>query len=176
MEYNTAIKSKKEGGKFFPALCNIIGTFILALVIISFIPVAVPEMMGYEIYNVISGSMEPVIPVGSVIYVKYESPVNVVEGDVIAFYSLNSVIAHRVVSNNSGENTFTTKGDANKSSDMNAVDYSSFIGVVKYHFPYAGALMELYTSSRGKLYAICFAAAGAAFNILASLVRNGKKA
>jgi signal peptidase I len=163
---------RQKGGKIFPAVCNIIGTVILAAVIISFIPVAVPEMFGYEIYNVISGSMEPSIPIGSAIYVRYESPMTVNEGDVIAFYSQNSVISHRVVANNSSENSFTTKGDANKLIDMNSVDYNSFIGVVKYHFPYIGNLMELYTSSKGKIYAVCLAAAGALFNMAASVMRR----
>jgi signal peptidase I len=162
----------QKGGKIFPAVCNIIGTCLLLIVIISFIPVAVPEILGYEIYNVISGSMEPSIPVGSAIYVKYESPMNVNEGDVIAFYSMDSVISHRVVANNHSENSFTTKGDANASADMNSVDYNSFIGVVKYHFPYVGDLMELYTSSKGKLYAVCFAAAGALLNMAASVMRR----
>jgi hypothetical protein len=76
------------------------------------------------------------------------------------------------VANNSSENSFTTKGDANKLIDMNSVDYNSFIGVVKYHFPYIGNLMELYTSSKGKIYAVCLAAAGALFNMAASVMRR----
>lgn len=79
--------------------------------------------MGYEIYNVVSGSMEPEIPVGSVIYVKAVSPETVEEGDIIAFTSGVSVISHRVVSNQTVEGKFTTKGDANAENDMNPVGY-----------------------------------------------------
>ncbi len=58
-----------RGGKLIPALCNLLGTLILVLVIASCLPLTVPRLFGYEIYEVVSGSMEPEIPVGSVIYV-----------------------------------------------------------------------------------------------------------
>lgn len=96
---------------------------ILLLIIAVCIPVTVPKLMGYEIYNVVSGSMEPEIPVGSVIYVKAVSPETVEEGDIIAFTSGVSVISHRVVSNQTVEGKFTTKGDANAENDMNPVGY-----------------------------------------------------
>ena len=92
-------RSEAKGGNVIPALCSIIGILILCSVIASCLPVTVPRLMGYEIYNVVSGSMEPEIPVGSVIYVKAAAPEEVREGDVIAFWSNGSVVAHRVVKN-----------------------------------------------------------------------------
>ena len=58
---------KTKGGMLIPALCNIVGTFILLSVIITCLPAAVPRLLGYEVYNVVSGSMQPEIPVGSLI-------------------------------------------------------------------------------------------------------------
>ena len=78
-------RSGHKSGKILPALCSVSGTLILISVIAVCIPITVPKLMGYEIYNVVSGSMEPEIPIGSAIYVKAAEPEGVQEGDVIAF-------------------------------------------------------------------------------------------
>ncbi len=163
--------SGRKGGKVIPALCNFFGILILLAVIASCLPLTIPRYMGYEIYNVVSGSMEPEIPVGSVIYVDIIDPEEVQEKDVIAFRSNGSVITHRVVQNKLVEGEFVTKGDANAAEDMNTVPYMNLIGRVKYHFPVIGQLMVLYTSNIGKAYVICFAACGAMLNMLAGRLR-----
>ena len=161
-----------KGGRFIPALCNLFGTLILLLVIASCLPMTVPRLMGYEIYEVVSGSMEPEIPVGSVVYVKETKPEDIQEGDVIAFWSGDSVITHRVTRNKLVEGEFATKGDANAAEDIRTVAYSELIGRVTYHFPVIGELMRLYTSNIGKIYVIAFAACGAMLNMLASRLRD----
>lgn len=168
-------RSGAKGGKLIPALCNVAGTLILLSVIASCLPVTIPRFMGYEIYNVVSGSMEPEIPVGSVIYVEKIAPEEVQEQDVIAFWSNDSVIAHRVMKNKLVEGSFVTKGDANEQEDMNEVDYEALVGRVAYHYPMVGRLMVLYTSSMGKAYVVCFAACGAMFNMLAGRIRERRR-
>lgn len=165
-------RSTKRKGGVIPALCNILGTLILVAVIASCLPVTVPRLFGYEIYNVVSGSMAPEIPVGSILYVERCSPLDVEEQDVIAFQSASSVITHRVVKNDQVEGEFITKGDANAAEDMNSVEYDALIGRVKYHFPFLGGLMALYTSGVGKAYIVCFAACGAMLNLLAGRLRD----
>ena len=155
-----------------PALCNILGTLILLSVILSCLPPAMARIRGDQIYNVVSGSMEPGSPVGSAIYVQAVEPEAVEEGDVIAFYSGTSVIAHRVVRNRVGEGEFITKGDANAENDMNPVGYNELIGRVCLHYPVVGAFLEVCTSNVGKVYLICFAACGAMLNMLAGRLRN----
>lgn len=167
--------SSAKGGKVIPALCNIVGTLILLSVVASCLPVTVPRLMGYEIYDVVSGSMEPEIPVGSILYVEKAEPEDVQSGEVIAFWSNDSVIAHRVVQNKIVEGVFSTKGDANAGEDMNDVTYDALIGRVKMHYPMLGHLMALYTSSVGKVYVICFAACGAMFNLLAGRLRERRR-
>lgn len=81
----SAYRSGHKGGKLLPALCSVAGTLILVSVIAVCIPITVPKLMGYEIYDIVSGSMEPEIPIGSVIYVKAAAPEDIQEGDVIAF-------------------------------------------------------------------------------------------
>ena len=167
-----ARRPARKGGKFFPALCNIIGTLILLAVIAVSLPLALPRFFGYEIYTVVSGSMEPTIPVGSVIYVEpVEEPRDVQVGEIIAFNSNGTVVAHRVVQNQYFYEEFVTKGDANDQEDINPVSYRSLIGRVKQSVPQVGRLMMVYTSRIGKVYLLCLAACGVMFNVLAGRIR-----
>ena len=168
-------RSDKKGGGLIPALCNIMGTLILLTVIAASLAITLPRAMGYDIYNVVSGSMEPGIPVGSAIYVEGADPEDIQAGEVIAFRDGDSVIAHRVVENQVVEGEFTTKGDANAENDMEPVAYAALIGRVAAHYPVLGGVMSLYTSRIGKAYVICFAACGAMFNILAGQLRARRK-
>ena len=157
---------------YVPALCSVIGTLMLLVVIAATIPLTVPNFMGYEIFNVVSGSMEPTIPVGSIIYVKEIDPVEVESGDIIAFQSGDSVIMHRVVDNKMVEGAFTTKGDANNGEDMNDVSYDNLIGIVVKHVPILGQLLILFGSTFGRVCMVCFAACGAVLNILGGRFRD----
>lgn len=170
-EMPQARRPGKKGRGIVPALCNIIGTLILVSAIVVCLPAVAPQVLGYEVFCVVSGSMEPEIPVGSAVFVKGTSPETVEEGDVIAFRSGESVITHRVVANHKVEGEFTTKGDANEGEDMNRVPYSALTGRVERHIPALGDILTVLTSTLGKVYLLCFAACGAMLNLLASRLR-----
>ena len=57
-------------GKF----ASIMGILIIIAVIVLCIPLTVPKFLGMDSYSVISGSMEPAIPTGSLVYSKYQEP------------------------------------------------------------------------------------------------------
>lgn len=162
--------SERKGRKFIPALCRIFGTVILLGVIAAFFPLTAPRLMGYEIYEVISGSMEPEIPVGSVIYVRPVEPEDVENGDIIAFVQNGSMITHRVEENRYVEGEFITKGDANSKEDMLPVEYDSLEGKVMFHFPVLGRIMTLMASNVGKLYAAMLLMCGVMFHMLARIL------
>lgn len=167
--------SGKKGGGVVPALCNILGTLILAGAIAVCLPAVAPQALGYEVYCVVSGSMEPEIPVGSAVFVKDTAPEEVKEGDVIAFLGGDSVITHRVVANHKVEGEFTTKGDANEGEDMNRVSYSALKGRVERHVPVLGDILTVVASASGKAYLLCFAACGAMLNLLAGRLRARRR-
>ena len=162
----------KKGGMLIPALCNVIGTLILIAVIATSVPLAVPTLLGYEIYNVTSGSMEPALPVGSVIYVEHVKPETIQSGDIIAYYVDAVVVTHRVVENRFVEGVFVTKGDANEMEDIGNTRYRDFIGVVKYHFPFLGNYLMIYSNPITKIYLMILAFCGVMFNILAGRMRR----
>ena len=161
-----------KGGSLLPALCSIIGTAILIGVIILLIPMSTPRLFGYDMYNVVSGSMAPEIPVGSMIFVENVDPYELTEGDIIAFYSNGNVVTHRVTSNNAFSGELTTKGDANLEEDIHSVSYKEVIGIVKYHISYLGDISSHLTSGFGKIYLLALIVLGLLLHLLAVRLRD----
>ncbi|WP_143008413.1 class B sortase [Pseudobutyrivibrio sp. YE44] len=130
-----------------------IGNLIIVIVILACIPLAIPRVLGMEEYNVISGSMEPEISVGSLVFVKGIAFEELAEGDVIAFQSGASVVTHRVISIEKDTKLISTKGDANNVADFMPVAYKDVIGKVEYHVPILGNLAAWLSETIGKIVA-----------------------
>lgn len=114
----------------------------------------VPLIFGYRVYAVLSGSMEPELPVGSVIYVAPQEYESIEVGDVITYKMNNgrTVITHRVIEKNQQEQMFYTKGDANGTPDAKAVPWDEVEGVVKFSAAGLGYLTIFLESTPGKLF------------------------
>lgn len=152
-----------------------LGTILLLLLILACLPLTVPRLFGYHIYSVVSGSMEPAIPTGSLVYIGETELKDVSEGDVIAFYGARdsaSIITHRVVENRVLMGEFITKGDANQTSDMTPVPYDNVIGKVMRSIPAAGRVAEMFTSQTGKILAGIVIAAAILLQVLAACVER----
>lgn len=164
---------KRRGGNAFPALlCNILGTALIFAVILLMLPSFLPQLMGIRVYNVVSGSMAPTIPVGSMIFVAPADGLEIEEGDVIAFLSNGVVVTHRVVENRKLERKFITKGDANVLEDMNRIDHEELLGRVEYHVPMLGDVTAHVTTPLGKVYLFAVIVCGLLFNMIAGRLRN----
>ena len=167
----------QKKGRVASVICRLFGSVILIFVILSVLPVTLPRFMGYEIYSVASGSMEPEIPVGSIVYVKpVEDPLLIAEGEVIAFVGGNSVIMHRVISNHQVDEYLTTKGDANEQEDIGEVRYTDVIGRVVRHLPMLGQIFMVYTSPMGKILMLCLALSGVLLHVLAGILDRKPRA
>lgn len=157
------------------AICSALGTAVLIILIALCIPLVAPKVAGYQVYTVISGSMEPAIPVGSLVYVKSESPQDVEAQDVIAFYGgqgANALITHRVLENHVVMGEFITKGDANDSADMNPVSYSDYVGTVERTIPKLGIFAQFASDLQGKLAAACLIAVALILHVVAAILRR----
>lgn len=140
-------------------ICSVIGTVLLIILIISCLTLTLPKAFGYQMYTVISGSMEPALPVGSLVYVKYQEPESIEKKDIIAFYGSNessSIITHRVVYNKKLSGEFVTKGDANKEKDMNPISYNQYMGKVVLMIPVIGGVAQTLTTGSGKIVLFSF--------------------
>ena len=166
MKDSESKKARSKKGKAAALVCHILGTIILIVVIGALLPITVPKFMGYHIYNIVSGSMEPALPGGSVVYVKEVEPSSVEEGDIIAFMRGEGVVTHRVTENRQIEGYFLTKGDANDEPDLTEVRYAELIGKVVRDIPVLGDLMIILTGMTGKLLLLCLAICGVLLNIL----------
>ena len=151
---------------------------LLLILVLVCIPLTVPRFFGVRIYSVISGSMEPAIPTGSLLYITEAQPEEIEEEEVIAFYGVKdaaSIITHRVVENRVVMGEFITKGDANQTQDMNPVPYDNFIGKVACTIPKAGKAAELFTSLEGKVLAAGVIAAAVLLQVVAALIEKFRK-
>lgn len=151
---------------------------LLLILVLVCIPLTVPRFFGVRIYSVISGSMEPAIPTGSLLYITEAQPEEIKEEEVIAFYGVKdsaSIITHRVVENRVVMGEFITKGDANQTQDMNPVPYDNFIGKVVCTIPKAGKAAELFTSLEGKVLAAGVIAAAVLLQVVAALIEKFRK-
>lgn len=154
---------------------NLTGVLLLIAVIAICIPISIPRLFGYEMYTVISGSMEPAIPTGSLVYVEQIEASEVEEGDVIAFYSSSdngSIITHRVVANQVVSGRFITKGDANEAEDTTPVEYDRLIGVVAYTIPVLGRILAVVVTPAGKIGAACVVVFATVLHIIAGRLRE----
>lgn len=108
-------------------------------VIVALILIAAPILAGFRPVIILSGSMEPNYPVGSVTYYKACDFSEIAEGDVITFQAGDSMVTHRAVKVNGLSGTVVTKGDNNLTEDPNPVERSKIIGkTVKFKVPFAG--------------------------------------
>ncbi|MFW5703913.1 MAG: signal peptidase I [Patescibacteria group bacterium] len=102
------------------------------------------ELFGLQVYTVTSGSMEPVIPTGSIIIVKKQSAYEV--SDIATYRSSRSsaMITHRIVevSQENGNVRFIFRGDANEDSDPVPVGLSQIKGEYLFNIPFVGYLIE----------------------------------
>lgn len=100
-----------------------------------------PRLAGVSPYIVMSGSMEPMIQTGSMVYIAQMSDKEdpVVKGDIMAYMAGDGMpVVHRVYSTDGG---YVMKGDANDVPDAGIVDYSQFIGEYRFSIPKLGYLM-----------------------------------
>ena len=170
-------KNKKKGRNPLAVICSTLGTLALVALIAACVPLTIPRMLGYELYTVVSGSMEPAIPTGSLVYVENMDPTEVQEGDVIAFYSVqggSAVITHRVVTNSTVMGEFITKGDANEENDMSPIPYY-YIGRVVKSIPRVGSMAQTFTSSTGKLAAASLMGLGVILHLLAAVLNRKRE-
>lgn len=107
---------------------------LLLLVVGTFVVQAFPSLVGADYALVVqSGSMEPAIGTGSVVFVTEASPERVEEGDVITFADQGrGLITHRVIEKHQAEKSlrFITQGDANEEPDASPVYRRDLVGKV----------------------------------------------
>ena len=110
---------------------------------------SLPMIAGKGCAVVMTGSMEPDLPVDSLIFVNKTNDYQ--QGDVIVIQDYYNLVVHRVVFID--ENVVITKGDANNTEDE-PMPLSAIRGEVVGHIPYIGAGVRIMKTPLGSLMLI----------------------
>lgn len=172
-----------------PKLAWRVGVWSVLLVALALIIVAVviPRIGGATPYTVLTGSMQPGLPPGTLVVVKPASADEIGIGSVIT-YQLKSgeptVVTHRVVgvSSANGEAIFQTQGDANNAPDDPWVREVQVRGKLWYAVPglgYVSSLLSVEQREAVKYIGAAALLAYAAFMFTGAIrdkarARNGK--
>lgn len=130
---------------------NAVSSTLVALMVLCAVFLMGSRMLGYQVFNVISGSMEPEYSVGDLIYVKDVKPNEIEVGMPITFV-LNEdlvVATHRVVEIDTKNQYFYTKGDANETVDSAPVHFNNVIGVPQFRIPLLGYVSDFIQNPPG---------------------------
>jgi len=156
---------------------------VLAVLAVLAVAVVVPRVTGATPYTVLTGSMEPAYPPGTLVVVRPVPPEELGTGDVVT-YQLESgeapVATHRVVAVSAdltGEISFTTQGDANDAPDPQPVRPVQVKGELWYSVPYLGHVNNLLSGSQRQVavYLIGSLLLGYAAFMFTSSVRDRKR-
>lgn len=132
-------------------IVNLLFLLVLAAALLLF----VPRAMGMNTYAVLSSSMEPTLPVGSIIYTTpYSGTEQMEEMDIIAYEAGTSLVAHRVLSIDKEKGAAITQGDANKVPDQSPVYMKDVIGQVRFQIPILGYALMMLQEDKGRFLII----------------------
>ena len=129
------------------------------LVAIKFIG-ETPSVFGYNLYYIVTGSMEPTIRVGDVILGKDVTADELSVGDIVTFRGESGelegkIVTHRVQSvyEENGQTYLITRGDANTADDP-PVRAEAVISVMKAKVPLLGTVVRVINTPIGFLVLI----------------------
>jgi signal peptidase len=147
---------------------DVLTWLLTAAAIVLALALAGARLFGLEPFAVLSGSMEPLYPAGSIVYVREENVQTLQEGDVITYLlDEDTVVTHRieeVIVDEDGISRFKTKGDANDAADGSLVRQENVLGSPALCIPYLGYLAAAFMADKG-IYLILAVAAGLALLI-----------
>ncbi len=129
-------------------IMNGISTALFALLLTVTLLLTVGRFTGFHVFTVLSGSMEPTYPTGSLICVRPVETADLETGDIITYVvSANTLVTHRIAGivpdeQDPAVTRFRTKGDANDTEDMLLVHQNNVVGSPFLCIPGIGYVIE----------------------------------
>jgi len=126
---------------------------LLSLGMVAFLVLgALPSLTGLESRAILTGSMHPAIPAGSLVLVDTAGPAEPQVGDIVLFQTprVSADVVHRIVAvdGDGAEQVFTTQGDANADVDRDPLVTSDILGEVRWSIPWLGHVMGAVQGNR----------------------------
>lgn len=118
------------------------------LMLVGLLVIVIPAISGSTPMTILTSSMEPTYPPGTLIIVRPVAIDEIAIGDAVTYQIASGkpeVVTHRVtaISSIDGEKTFTTKGDNNAVADAKPVLPVQIRGTVWYAVPYVGHINSI---------------------------------
>lgn len=161
-------------------VASVVSTIVLVALLVLVVAFAGVRLVGLTPYAVLSGSMEPLYPVGSLIYVQKADPATIRPGDSVTFERDNGIVAtHQAYEVDLAAQQIRTQGIANINTDGSVmrdaepVPFSSVIGVPVACVPLLGYVNAFVTSPTGTFVVVAGAVVAIALSIVAD--RIGEK-
>ena len=159
------------------ALVGVLGLIAFAATVLLVLPRATHSVA----MTVLTGSMTPTIPVGSIVIDRPVDPGTLHVGDIATYQKTAGkaeYITHRIVKVDTSKSPtmFTFKGDANRGPDIDQVPATAIRGKVWFHVPYLGAIRDA-IHTKGALAALAMLAlAGYALVQVVGVIRDRRSA
>lgn len=157
---------------------NVVLTLLLIVAAALAIAFAGVRLVGLTPFAVLSGSMEPQYPVGSLIYVKDADPATVQVGQAITFEDgADRLVTHQVYDIDPEQRLFYTQGIANVNSageishDAVPTSWDALVGVPVACIPYLGYVNDWITHAPGIYIMVGLVAVIMAISIAMELYR-----
>lgn len=148
-----SIKENHKTKKTFRLLTLLIQSLlfiILSLTAFTFVTSKTPLFGSIRSMVVLSGSMEPALPVGSIVYIQKRLGYGV--NDIITYQTDEGTnVTHRITDFDFTEQgtVYKTKGDANKSADSEVILSNQVNGKVIFVIPHLGKIINFLNSPKG---------------------------
>jgi signal peptidase len=149
---------------------------LVLLLAVALVVIGLPALVGGSAMTVLTPSMEPRLPPGTLVVIRPTAPDDIRVGDVVT-YQIRSgeaaVVSHRVVSKTyqDGELTFVTKGDNNADDDPEPVQTVQIRGKLWYSLPWLGWVNHILNGPHRPV--VLAVAAGGLFLYAAGVVVSG---
>lgn len=146
---------------------------ILVLLGVMAVCVVIPRVAGAEPYTILTGSMRPNYPPGTLMVVRPTSVDAIDVGDVITFQlepGKPEVVTHRVIGeirDFDGSTRFLTQGDANNAADEGSVRAVQIKGKLWYSAPALGRVNTVFSQGQ---HALITTLAGSALLLYAAFM------
>lgn len=123
---------------------GVTAAILTAVLLLALASVAIPAISGAQTYAILTPSMQPAYPPGTLIVVRDVPADDLRIGDVITFQQVTdsaAVVTHRIIgitASTTGERTFVTRGDDNGAEDPEPITEEQIHGALWYAVPWIG--------------------------------------
>lgn len=155
----TEKENKHKSGSIIASVVLIVAVLLAAIVSVQVLTRGYVTLAGNSLFRVVTGSMEPTMPVGTLLLCRQTPIEQIQQGDIVCYQATDEaragkIITHRVVeirTDANGEILLKTKGDANVAADSDLVKQTNLIGKVTWFSGKDNVVNKLLSFISGKL-------------------------